>query len=116
MSVRTEKVASLIKEQMSLIIQRTFRMEEFGFITVTDVRMSADLKMAKVYVSIFGDAKKKQKVLDVLEGQKSALRSELGRSIRLKFTPSIAFYLDETLDRAMNIENILHRIHKGEIE
>ncbi|HWP81303.1 MAG TPA: 30S ribosome-binding factor RbfA [Bacteroidota bacterium] len=116
MSVRTEKVASLIKQEMSLIVQRTFRMEEFGFITITDVRMSPDLKIAKVYVSIFGNAEQKEKVLGHLEAEKSSMRAALGHVIRLKFTPSIVFYLDETLDRAMNIENILHRIHKGEIE
>ena len=114
MSVRTEKVASLIKEEISVIFQRNFGMEEYGFITVTEVHMSPDLKIAKVYISVFGDAARKEKTLSKLEEQKGFIRSTLGHNIRLKFTPSLAFYLDETLDRAMHIENILHKIHKDQ--
>ena len=116
MSVRTEKVASLIKEEISTIFQRNFGMEEFGFMTVTEVRMSTDLKIAKVYVSVFGDGARKAKTLSMLEGQKGFVRSTLGHHVRLKFTPTLAFYLDETMDKVMNIENILHRIHKDSNE
>lgn len=114
MSVRTEKVASLIKEEISVIFQRNFGMGKYGFITVTEVHMSPDLKIAKVYISVFGDAARKEKTLSMLEEQKGFIRSTLGHNIRLKFTPSLAFYLDETLDRAMHIENILHKIHKDQ--
>jgi ribosome-binding factor A len=111
-SVRTEKVASIVKEEIGIIFQRNFDMQEYGFITVTEVRMSPDLKNAKVYVSVFGDAGQKQKTLAMLEGQKSFVRQTLGHNIRLKFTPSIVFYLDETIDNAMNLERIFRKIHK----
>ncbi len=114
MSVRTEKVASIVKEELGVIFQRNFDMKDYGFITVTEVRMSPDLKNAKVYVSVFGDAGQKQKTLAMLEGQKSFVRQTLGRNIRLKFTPSIVFYLDETMDNAMNLERIFRKIHKDE--
>ena len=112
MSVRTEKVSSLVKQLLSEIIQRNFRLEEFGLMTVTEVRMSPDLKNAKVYVSIFGEAERKQKTLATLEGEKKAIRTELGHNIHLKFTPALSFYLDETLDYAMRIEDLIHSIHK----
>jgi len=114
MSVRAEKVASLIKQEVSTIVQRNFSMDQFGFLTVTDVEMSADLKNAKIYVSVFGDAARKEKTLVLLDEQKGFIRSTLGRSIRLKFTPSITFVLDETLDRAMKIERIINEIRKDE--
>jgi ribosome-binding factor A len=113
-SVRTEKVASVVKEEISLIFQRNFSMEEFGFMTVTDVRMSPDLKIAKIYVSVFGDADRKKKTLAMLEVQKSFIRSALGHNIRIKFTPTIVFYLDESIERAMNLETIFKKIHKEE--
>ncbi|MCI0707740.1 MAG: 30S ribosome-binding factor RbfA [Ignavibacteriae bacterium] len=116
MSVRTEKVASLIKQELGVIFQRNFSMEEYGFITVTEVRVSPDLKIAKVYVSVFGDAERKQRSMDLLEQEKNFVRAELGHGIRLKFTPSLIFYLDESLDRAMNINRILDKIHKDEAE
>ncbi|MGH2568281.1 MAG: ribosome-binding factor A, partial [Bacteroidota bacterium] len=50
MSIRTEKVASLVKQELSLIFQRNFGIDKYGFLTVTEVRMSPDLKIAKVYV------------------------------------------------------------------
>ncbi len=65
-------------------------------------------------VSVFGDAGQKQKTLAMLEGQKSFVRQTLGHNIRLKFTPSIVFYLDETMDNAMNLERIFRKIHKDE--
>lgn len=112
MSVRVEKVASLIKQELSIIFQRNFSIEEYGFLTVTEVRMSQDLKIAKVYVSIYGDADRRQRSMDLLEQEKGFIRSELGHGIRLKFTPSLIFYLDDSLDRAMNINRILNQIHK----
>jgi ribosome-binding factor A len=111
-SVRTEKVASMVKEEVGTIFQRNFPMEEYGFITVTDVQMSPDLKIAKIYVSIFGDETRKKKSLALLESQKAFVRSTLGHQIRIKFTPDIFFYLDETIDRAMSLENIFKQIHK----
>ena len=89
-------------------------MKEYGLITVTEVRMSPDLKIAKVYVSIFGDSAQKQRSFSMLEAQKPFVRQTLGRNIRLKFTPSITFFLDETIDRAMNLEQIFKKIHKNE--
>ena len=112
MSVRTERVASLVKELLSESIQRRFRMEEVGLITVTEVRMSPDLKIAKVYISIFGPAEKKKQSFARLEAEKAGMRSDLGRNMNLKFTPSLSFFLDESLDYAMRIEDLLHKIHK----
>ncbi|HLF20015.1 MAG TPA: 30S ribosome-binding factor RbfA [Bacteroidota bacterium] len=114
MSVRTEKVASIVKEEVSTIFQRNFPMEEYGFMTVTEVRMTPDLKIAKIYISIFGDAARKQKSLTMLETQKAFIRATVGRHIRIKFTPTLMFYLDDTIDRAMNLETIFKKIHKDE--
>ena len=116
MSVRTERVSSLVKQLMSEIIQQNFRMEEFGLVTVTEVRMSPDLKIAKIFVSVFGDEAKKKKLLAHLSVEKGAIRSQLGRGMNLKFTPSISFYLDASLDYAMKIEGLLNKIHKDPLE
>ena len=114
MSVRTEKVASLIKQQLSIIFQRNFSMGDYGFLTVTEVRVSPDLKVAKIFISVFGEPERKEKSMSLLEGQKGFIRSELGHSIRLKFTPEIIFYLDDSLDRAMSINKLLDQIHDND--
>jgi ribosome-binding factor A len=112
MSVRTQKVGSLIKEELSVLFQRNFSMSDYGFITVTDVIMSPDLKVAKVYISVYGDAERKKKSFVMLEAQKPSIRSMLGHSVRLRYTPEIIFYLDETVERAMKLENIFREIHE----
>ncbi len=116
MSVRTEKVGSLIKEELGNIFQRNFSMSEFGFMTVTDVLMTPDLKIAKVYISIYGDKNRKNKSIEMLEAQKSFIRSLLANSIRLRYVPELVFYLDETIDRAVKIEKIFKKIHEQDLK
>jgi ribosome-binding factor A len=77
-------------------------MSEYGFLTVTDVLMSPDLKVAKVYISVYGDSERKKKSFAMLEAHKPSIRSMLGHSVRLRYTPEIIFYLDETVERVMN--------------
>lgn len=114
MSVRVEKVASLVKQEVSIILQRDFAEVSTAFITVTDVRMTADLKIARVYVSIYGDAKTKVKAMQTLELEKGHIRSLLGSRIRLKFTPALEFFIDETLDQVETINNLIKQIHQND--
>jgi ribosome-binding factor A len=111
MSVRSEKVASLLREEISVIIQRKYSSEADGIITVTDVVMSPDLHIAKVYVSIFGPLDVRENTLKMLDMKKKEIRSLIGSRIRLKFTPELHFYLDSTLDRVEVINNLIKQIH-----
>ncbi|MEK6650340.1 MAG: ribosome-binding factor A, partial [Bacteroidota bacterium] len=61
MGLRAERVASVIKEEVGGVFQRRFSIEEYGFLTVTEVRVSPDLRVAKIFVSIFGDAERKKR-------------------------------------------------------
>lgn len=107
MSVRTEKVASLIREEIGLLFTRDFNEPSLGFLTVTEVRMTADLKIAKVYVSIFGDAKLREQTMERLDSRKSEIRHYLGARVHLKYTPEIHFYVDETMDRVQRINELI---------
>lgn len=108
--VRTERVSSLLKEELSDIVRERYPFEEFGLITVTEVRMSPDLRVAKVYVSIFADAEKKHSVMKRIESEKAQVRTDLARRISLRVTPELIFMLDESLDQAMNIAKLLDEI------
>ncbi|MBI5476293.1 MAG: 30S ribosome-binding factor RbfA [Ignavibacteriales bacterium] len=114
MSLRTEKVASLIKEEIGSYIAREYRDPAYGFITVTDVIVTPDLRIAKIYVSIMGTDAVKSATLKMLEDNKGELRMVVGSHLRLKFTPAINLYLDETLDRVEKIEKLLKQIHQEE--
>ena len=91
-------------------IIRSRGMAAFGgaMLTVSEVRISPDLSIAKVYVSIFPSEKQKE-VMEVLEAEKKSLRGELGRLVakQLRIVPELDFYLDTSLDYAEHIEQLL---------
>ncbi len=112
MSIRTERVASLIKHEIGAIVLREFSSTEYGFITVTDVRMSPDLKIAKVYFSIFGSVEKQAKTMEMLEDQKQHIRGEVAHRVRLKFAPALHFFQDTTMEEADKINRLIKQIHQ----
>ncbi|MDI6767234.1 MAG: 30S ribosome-binding factor RbfA [Bacteroidota bacterium] len=116
MSLRTEKVAALIKEEVGMFLVKEYRDPAYGLITVTDVHVTPDLRIAKIYISILGSSDVKMVTMQMLENHKGEIRSFIGSHIRLKFTPAIQFYIDETLDRVDRIEQIIKQIHKDEGE
>ncbi len=109
MSVRTEKVGHLVKEEMAGLIEREYRSPDMGFMTVTKVSMSPDLRLARVYISVFGDNKTKERTIFLLNEAKKDIRQFIGSRIRLRFTPEIAFFLDDTMDYVANIEELLKK-------
>ena len=116
MSIRTERVASLIKETVGAIVAREYSGTEFGFITVTDVRMTPDLKIAKIYFSVFGPLERQTQTMELLEGQKQHIRGEVARLVRLKFAPTLQFYRDATMDEVDKINKLIDKIHHDDEE
>lgn len=112
MSIRSERVASLIRQELGAIISREFNGSgEFGFATVTETRMTPDLRVARVFISILGSDEKREKTLRYIENQKGHYRSIIGSRINLKFVPELEFHHDTSLDRAMHIEELIRQIH-----
>ena len=114
MSIRTERVASLIKEELGAILLREYTSPSYGFITVTDVKMSADLKIAKVALSVLGNDEVKARTMAMLESEKPHIRGMLGSHVRLRYTPSLLFLLDDSLDTVDRINLLLKKIHDDE--
>ena len=108
---RQLKVAREIQRDLAEII-RSKGMAMFGgaMVTVSEVRISPDLSIAKAYVSIF-PSDKQESVMNILEENKKALRGELGRQVgsQLRIVPEIDFYLDTSLDYAEHIEELLRK-------
>ena len=113
MSLRTERVASLIKEEVGMLLAREYRDPAYGLITVTEVHVTPDLRIAKIYVSIMGTPQVREATLAMLEERKSEIRSFIGSHVRIKFTPTVQFFIDETLDRVERIDQLLRQIHSG---
>ena len=113
--LRIEKLQELIKQEMSKMLLKELKDPRIGFVTVTDVEMTGDLREAKIYVSVMGDS---EQVKSSLEGLNSALgfvRREIGQRIRLRFTPEISFALDTSLDYGDHIQKLLLQV-EGDIK
>lgn len=109
MSIRTEKVSSEIKKALAQPISDIAGELEAGLATVTAVRISPDLKVAKVYVSLYGKNYNAADFIDELTRKQGHLRHILGTKVRLRFTPELHFFLDDTLDQMEHIQKILNQ-------
>lgn len=107
-STRQKKVSRLLQKELGQIIQQ--RSVELGgkMITVTTVRISPDLSVAKIYLSVF-PAKEVEKTLAAVKEIVSQIRHELGNKVRhqLRIVPELVFYIDDSLDYIEKIENLL---------
>lgn len=111
-SYRVDKVEKLIKEEISNILLQKMIEPELGFITVTNVKVSADLKIAKIYLSVL-EKEKRVLALDRVNLKIKQIRTELAHRIYLKFVPELKFFLDDTLDYVEKIEGLIEKIHKN---
>ena len=108
---RQLKVARELQRDLAEIIRsRGFAAFSGAMVTVSEVRVSPDLSVAKVYVSIF-PSERQNEVMKQLEEEKRALRGELGHKVasQLRIVPEIDFYLDTTLDYAEHIDSLLRK-------
>ncbi len=113
MGHRIDKVEKLLKEEISLIFLYKLQDPAFGFITITNVKVSPDLKLAKVYLSVF-ERERREEVLEKVNSKMGFIRSELASRIRIKFTPELKFFLDDTLDYVEKIEGLIKKIHEND--
>ncbi|MGI6555429.1 MAG: 30S ribosome-binding factor RbfA [Bacillota bacterium] len=114
-SLRPSRVAEEIKKEVSVIIQREVKDPRVGFVTVTGVEVTNDLRYAKIYVSVFGGNEEEERSLAALNKAKGLVRSEVGKRIRLRVAPEITFIIDKSLDRGARINELISQV-KGEKE
>ncbi len=111
---RPDKVGEVVKEEISRMLLREIKDPRIGFVTITKVRVSKDLRLVKVYFSVLGDQSVKE---DCLRGLKSAtgfVRRELGRRLRLRYVPDIVFSFDPSLEHMSRLAELIHQIHEEE--
>lgn len=113
---RTERVADLVKQEVSQIIQQEMKDPRIGFVTVTSVEVSVDLRHARVYCSVLGSQADQKASLEGLERAKGFIRSQLGRRIKLRHIPELLFRYDESFDYAQRISNVMRSIETTESE
>lgn len=111
MSHRTERVNSLIRQEISQLLQRQVKDPRLGnFIAVIEVATSPDLKQARVFISHLGSETEKQETLKTLTAAAGFFRRELAKSLKLRYTPELSFHWDDSIERGDRISQILDRV------
>ena len=105
-----------IKEEVSRIIQEEVKDPRIGFITITDVELSGDLRHAKVFISVYGNESEKVKALKGLSSAAGFIRSQMGKRIKLRYTPEIVFKWDRSIEGGAHIEELLRKIGRDSNE
>jgi len=109
---RSQRLSILLREEIADIIMRRVKDPRLGFVTVTDVEMSEDLKIAKVYISVYeGD---KDLTIEILNSAKGIIRNEVSKRVRVKFIPSIEFRIDRSIEHGDRIDRLLKEIKEKE--
>ena len=106
---RSQRVGDLLRREIADIIMRRVKDPRIGFVTVTGVDITDDLKIAKVFVSCLKD-EEKDTTLEILNAAKSFIRSEVARRIRIKVIPTLEFRVDESMGYGDRIDKLLREI------
>jgi ribosome-binding factor A len=106
---RSARVKELIKEIISSSIIE-FKNEKIGFVTITDVEVTPDLRHAKIYYTVLGNEEQRNTTKDILTSGIRFFRRQIAASTRIKFVPEIEFCYDDTCDRVIRMEEIFQKI------
>ncbi len=109
---RMRRVDEAIRQVVGDVLAGEMKDPRVGFITVTDVRTSADLSHARVYVSVLGDADVRRASMDGLDSAHGFLQRRVAAELRLKRTPTLEFTYDDTTDRALRVGELIDEIEQ----
>ena len=115
-SNRALKVADRIKELIATTIETRVKDPRLGFVTITDVRVTGDLQQASVFYTVLGDVQAHEATAAALSSAKGMLRSEVGRALGLRITPTLEFFLDGLADSAKEMNDLIEQMHKADEE
>jgi ribosome-binding factor A len=110
---RAERIGDLIKREIGDIIERGLKDPRIGFVTVLEVEVSADLRHARVFFSVFGDHRAQEETRRGLQSAKFFIQGEIGRRLRLKYTPELSFQFDQSVQRGLRITKLLRTLREN---
>lgn len=110
MSFRPERLAEAIKKEVSGMLREELKDPRIGFVTITFVEVSKDLRYANIFASVFGKQSEQKATMEALQKAQGFIRGELGKRIRLRYTPEITFKLDESIDRGARLLQLMEKV------
>ncbi|MGW4898296.1 30S ribosome-binding factor RbfA [Kitasatospora sp. NPDC004240] len=108
-TARARKLADRIQVVVAQTLERRIKDPRLGFVTITDTRVTGDLREATVFYTVYGDDTEREATAAALESAKGVLRSEVGKQTGVRFTPSLTFVADALPENARNIDDLLDR-------
>ena len=112
-NLRHERVRELLKREIGEAVRREFHVNECGLISVNDVDVSGDLKSAVVFISIFGNADQQKRGIQALNEHRIRIQGLVGKSVVLKFTPTLKFVFDDSIVRGNKVLQIIEELEKS---
>ena len=109
---RPERVQEALRQEISRIVHGEIKDPRLGFLTITRVDLTKDLRYAKIYFSVLGESKDKQLALKGLNSAKGYIKSLISDRIKLRFMPEIEFKIDESLEHTQHIYDLLDKLKK----
>ncbi len=110
---RPARVAERIREEVSLILRDKVRDPGMRLVTVTDVAVTADLKIARIHYSVLGTDEDRLAVRDALRRSKGFIKRELGSTLSLRYAPDVTFHYDDSFEKGARIDRLLREIGPG---
>jgi len=110
MGIRSKRVEGQLKKEISKILQEDLKDPRIGFVTITRIELTGDLRYAKIYFSIMGDDAAKEEGLEGIKSAKGFIRKLIAERIRLRYVPELYFKLDNSIDYSINLEKTFERI------
>lgn len=108
-AARARKLADRIQQIVAEMLERRIKDPRLGFVTVTDAKVTGDLRDATVYYTVYGSEGERADTAAALESAKGLIRSEVGRRIGIRHTPTLTFEFDAVIDNARQIDELLAR-------
>lgn len=115
-SHRANRVAEEIKREITQMLRDELKDPRIGFITVTGVEVTPDFRYGKVFISVYGNDEVKEQSILALEKAKGFIRGELGKRMRLRYTPEISFKFDTSIEYGAKIMKLLNEVKEPEKE
>ena len=111
-SNRPERVGEAIRDELSQLLVREVHDPGVGFVTLTRVKVTPDLQLARVYYTTMGDETARRETEKALRRAAPFLRRQIGQRLRLRRVPEIEFFYDESIEKADRVERILHELEQ----
>lgn len=111
---RSQRVSEVIKRVVSEQVLLALKLPNTAYITITDVEMAPDLRIAHIFVSYLGDEAEREPLLKTLQASEYRIKKVLAKEVRLKFTPQLQFRYDDTYEKGSRIDQLLNNLHHDE--